>query len=165
MAELDLFVIRHATACERDPARWEDDCARPLTPEGETEFRKAARGLKAVAPEMPLVLASPCARAFLTAQILMEEAAWPKPQPIEALRPGIDVEALLATFKQIPPVERLALVGHDPQLSALCGTLCGGQAIELKKGGVARLAVHELAPGGATLRWILPPKVLRRLKG
>ncbi|HEY7678606.1 MAG TPA: hypothetical protein VIG69_16145 [Candidatus Methylomirabilis sp.] len=41
---MDLYLVRHAFAGKRDPARWPDDTQRPITPEGARRFRQAARG-------------------------------------------------------------------------------------------------------------------------
>jgi phosphohistidine phosphatase len=157
---LDLFIVRHAVAFERDSARWADDCDRPLTRKGERSFRRAARGLQEVARPVETVLASPCVRAWRTAELLADESGWGDPRPLEALGPDVDAAAALAALAEWGSSERLAIVGHEPMLGMLCGVLSGGATVELKKGAVARLAVRALAPGGATLRWLLPPKVL-----
>jgi phosphohistidine phosphatase len=110
-----------------------------------------------------VVLSSPCARAWRTAELLAEEAGWPEPEPLDALRPESDAAKAAAALAKRRSTERIAVVGHDPLLSDLCGTLAGSANVELKKGAVARLTVRKWASGGATLRWLLPPKVLRRL--
>ena len=79
--------MRHAIAFERDASRWPDDRDRPLTPEGEEKFRRAARGLRRVAGRVDLVLSSPIVRAWRTAEILAEEAGWPDPLAFDALEP------------------------------------------------------------------------------
>ena len=76
---LDLYVVRHAVAYERDAERWPDDARRPLTPKGEQRFQEAVKGLTSVAaPEVEVVLSSPFARAWRTAEILAE-AGWAAP--------------------------------------------------------------------------------------
>src|SRR5439155_13416515 len=82
---VELLLVRHAIAFNRDPDRWPHDGDRSLTPQGEARFRKAARGLKAILPSVELVLSSPYARAWRTAEILSEETGWPDPKPSEAL--------------------------------------------------------------------------------
>jgi phosphohistidine phosphatase SixA len=55
-------------------------------------------------------------------------------------------------------------VGHEPDLSQLASHLlgCSTQSLQLKKAGVALLALEEplLQAGGAQLRLLLTPKVL-----
>lgn len=161
----DLFVVRHGIAHERDPERWPDDSQRPLTPKGEREVRAAARGLKSLTDPVATVLASPYPRAWRTAEILHEVAGWGKPRPCAPLEADGDAaEAIAAVAAQLND-GRIAIVGHEPMLSDLCGILLGGSVIELKKGAVARLSVREWRRAGATLRWLFPPKALRALGG
>lgn len=159
--KLDLFIVRHAIAYEQDPLRWPDDADRPLTMEGEVAFKKAAAGLASLTEPVATVFASPFVRAWRTAEILQEVADWPKPEPFKALEAGRDPQEVLDELVDAPGGPSIALVGHEPMLSELIGMLLGQAEIEMKKGGVARLDVRSLTRGGATLRWLLPPKVLR----
>src|SRR5213079_2536476 len=70
VAPMDICLIRHAIAAQRDPEQWPDDRDRPLTPKGEQRFRKTARGLAGVVPRMDVVFSSPLERAWRTAAIL-----------------------------------------------------------------------------------------------
>lgn len=160
--------MRHAIAFEPDPGRWPDDRGRPLTPEGAIRARRAARGLKAVAARPQRVLTSPLARATQTAAILSEVAGWPEALECAALSPEGSAEAVLKALRGAPD-ERIALVGHQPGLGHLIAHCLPGtmrpQAIELKKSGVAWLSFEGLArEGGATLRWLLAPALLRALR-
>jgi phosphohistidine phosphatase len=161
MSDLDLLVIRHAVAFERDPQQWPDDTLRPLTKEGEKDFRRAARALGGLTKPPRSLLSSPHERSWRTAEILTEEARWPAPSPFEPLEQDRHAEHALAALAARNDEGRLALVGHEPMLGLLCGILLGGGPIELKKGAVARLQVRALEPGGAKLRWLLPQKMLR----
>ena len=42
---MNLFIIRHAWAAERDDSRWPDDDLRPLTEEGQERFAKMVGNL------------------------------------------------------------------------------------------------------------------------
>ena len=46
---MELLIVRHAIACERDARRWPDDGARPLSSRGVMRARRAAAGLKKLA--------------------------------------------------------------------------------------------------------------------
>jgi phosphohistidine phosphatase len=159
---LVLFLVRHAIAADRDPTSWPDDSLRPLTAEGIERFRTAARGLHRLVPGVDAVLASPYARAWETARLLHEEAAWPAPEPCAEL------EASRAPHEAASIVRgrdgSLALVGHEPLLSGLASLLLTGDAagceLELKKGGVVALGVEG---DRAVLRWHATPKLLRAL--
>ena len=163
---MNVYVIRHAIAEERDPARWPDDSRRPLSPEGETRFRSAARGLRRLAPEVDVVFASRYVRAWHTAEILHEEAGWPAPEPAPVLEPSFPhatVELLEGRSDR-----SIALVGHEPHLSELASLLVSGDehalGLELKKGATVLLDFDvRPAAGSATLRWIATPKILRML--
>src|SRR5262245_13104196 len=83
---MELYLIRHAIAENRDPERWLADAERPLSEKGRRGFRRAASGLRSLGAEPPaVVLASPAARAWETGQILAEGAGWPEPVQLEAL--------------------------------------------------------------------------------
>ena len=165
---MDLLLVRHAIAAERDPVAWPDDSLRPLTEEGERRFRPAARGLHRVVPTVELVLASPYARAWRTAELLHDEAGWPSPEACDALAAAQSPAAGLEAVRARAPVTPVALVGHEPYLSSLAALLLvGDQAalhLELKKGGALLLAVNGApAPGRAALRWHATPRILRAL--
>ncbi len=165
---MELYLVRHAVAHPRDAQRWPDDGRRPLTSAGEDRFRQAARGLRRIVPTVQLVLVSPFDRAWRTAELLHEEAGWPKPERCEAIEadrsPTEGIEALRSHLD----AGSVALVGHEPNLSELTSILLTGNATRLsmdfKKGGVAYLQLDDnLRRGSALLRWFVSPKVLRSL--
>jgi phosphohistidine phosphatase len=165
---VELYLVRHAIAAERDQTRWPDDGERPLTPEGEARFRAAARGLKRIAPTVELVLSSPMVRAWRTAEILTEEAGWPEPEPEPTLEAGQRVTRAVGALRGHADHQSMALVGHEPNLSELAAHLIAGAeddlAIEVKKGGVICIALDGAPRRNAGwLRWSLSPKVLRAL--
>jgi phosphohistidine phosphatase len=164
---LDLYLVRHAIAFDFDPSQWPDDSQRPLTPEGQKRFSRAARGLRAIVPSVELVLCSPWVRAWQTAELLESEAGWPRPVACEALVSGRGPADILQALQPFATHNALALVGHEPGLHELASYLLTADTdaqIEMRKGSVARLEVVEsLRPGAGRLRWLLPPKVLRAL--
>jgi phosphohistidine phosphatase len=74
---MDLLIVRHAIAYERDRARWREDALRPLSPAGIRRARKAAAGLKELTARPERLLTSPLVRAQQTARILTAVAGWP----------------------------------------------------------------------------------------
>lgn len=162
-----VYLVRHAFAAHADPARWPDDALRPLTEEGAARFREAAHGLRWLVPAVDAMLASGYARAWQTAELLQEVAGWPVPEGCAALEagrsPSATVDVLRSRSERV-----IALVGHEPHLSTLASLLCTGSEdrlqAELKKGGAAALCfAGRLEPAAAELRWIVSPKILRRL--
>jgi phosphohistidine phosphatase SixA len=59
----------------------------------------------------------------------------------------------------------VALVGHEPDMGELAARLLEARGqLEFRKGAVCAIDVHSATPAGpGTLRWFLPPRVLRRL--
>jgi phosphohistidine phosphatase len=169
---MDLLIVRHAIAFDRNTRRWRDDAERPLSPEGMVRARKAAAGFKQIAERPQCVLSSPLVRARQTAAILTEFAGWPKAVECSALAPDEppeEVFAVLAAHKE----KVIAVVGHQPGLgrflaASLPAQVRGGvnpQAFELKKMGAALVSFGS-APraGGGTLNWLVPPRILRATK-
>jgi phosphohistidine phosphatase SixA len=69
-----------------------------------------------------------------------------------------DVQAIVADHGG---ASRLVLVGHDPDFSGLVADLTGADA-PMKKGALARLdVIAGVVPGGAVLRWLVPPEILK----
>jgi len=165
---VELLLVRHAIAFNRDPDRWPADGDRPLTPQGEARFQKAARGLRTLVPSVELVLSSPYTRAWRTAEILTEETGWPPPQPSESLEAERSRADAVGAIRSQADHGSLALVGHEPNLSELASFLLTGDErrllLEMKKGGVACLALPDGVAGGkGVLRWVATPKMLRTM--
>src|ERR1700676_1190153 len=97
---MDLLIVRHAIAFERDRHRWRDDGARPLSPAGIRRARKAAAGLKEFTKAPDRVLTSPLVRARQTAQILTDIAGWPQAEEAPELSPGGAAQAVLTLLRQ-----------------------------------------------------------------
>jgi len=156
---VDLYLIRHAIAEERD--QWTGaDSERPLTADGARRFAREVQGLARLEVRFERILTSPWKRARESAELLAELCTRPPEEcPELAAPPG---DALLALLGE----ESTALVGHEPWMSDLAALLLAktldGGAFEIKKGAVVQL---EGAPrrAGMQLRALLPPRVLRAL--
>lgn len=160
---MELFVIRHAKAADRDPEAWPDDSQRPLTREGAKEFERVARRIREWRPSVDMVLSSGFIRAWDTARILRANAGWPKPiqtKLLESTDAG-SADPVIAFLAEQPADARIALVGHEPMLSELVVGLAGergGMRLDLRKGAVAWLRGE---PGSMSLRGLLVPAMLR----
>jgi phosphohistidine phosphatase len=164
---MDVYLVRHAIAHERNRVRWPNDARRPLTAAGQQKFREAARGLRRCLPKGVRVLSSPYVRARETAAILTKVAKFERaiecPELASKAPTGKAFE-LLRSRKEAAVV----LVGHEPNLSRLLSTALGGDrarlSFEFKKGGAACLHfANDIGPGRAALIWMAPPRVLRAL--
>ena len=165
---VEVILVRHAVAAKRSLVRWKDDTQRPLTADGRRKFRKAAAGLARWLPEIDCLLTSPLVRARQTAEVLNAVARWPRPIECPELAPGSDLGALLAVLRR-QKARRMALVGHEPELSALVSICIAGPdanlPITLKKGGIAGIVFSgRIGPGKATLTAIIPPRALRTIE-
>ncbi|MGD0493132.1 MAG: phosphohistidine phosphatase SixA [Steroidobacteraceae bacterium] len=162
---MELLIIRHAIAFERDRRRWRDDAARPLSPAGMRRARKAAGGLKEFTKAPDLLLTSPLVRARQTAQILTEIAGWPEAEQAPELSPGESASAVLALLGKVRG-KRVAVVGHQPELGTLLTACLMGDGevlpIEMKKNSVACVSFEGTARAGrAALKWLATPRMLR----
>ena len=124
----ELYFVRHGVAEDRGDA-WPDDTKRPLTDEGMSRMRKAARGLARIGVSIDVVLTSPLVRARQTAELL---AAGLDPRPslvnVDSLAPDGTYAAVVADL-----AEALAEMPHRP----------GRSRADARR---ARRAPHRLAP-------------------
>jgi phosphohistidine phosphatase len=161
----ELYVIRHAPAEDSSPR---GDHGRALTAEGRSEMADAVDGLARLIDPLELIAASPLTRARQTADLLAERFPDAERATLDALAPGLDREAL-AEWLDAAPQRRIAIVGHEPDLSALVGWLIGGAGgarLKMRKGAVAALALGGgLGPRVAELDWHMTRGALRRLGG
>lgn len=166
---MQLILIRHAPA--EDRAAWalcgQPDGVRPLTKEGMTKMRRAARGLRRVMESPERLFSSPLLRARQTAELLLERYPDLRVETAAELQPDADPAATLAWLKSLDDCQRIALVGHEPHLSGLLALLVHGHAdpgtLPFRKGGIAILEIDAIRPASARLSAFLPPRVLRAL--
>jgi phosphohistidine phosphatase len=164
---MEVFLVRHAIAHERNRTRWPNDALRPLTTAGMDKFRRAARGLGRILPDGIVVLTSPYERARETAEILVK--ALRRAKQVECAELASH-ESASKTFELLDTRKEKAvvLVGHEPNFSTFLGAALAGERtrlkVEFKKGGAACIEfTRKIEPGQATLRWMLPPRLLRAL--
>lgn len=159
---MQLLIVRHADAGDRDPARWPDDTQRPLSPRGRKRHRRVARRLRRRGLIPSLLLSSPWVRAWETAELSAEVIGCPAPVATDALVDSPDLARLAAAIGAADPDAIVALVGHEPWTGELASLLLTGDphrlAIDFPKSGVMGLEVGELAEGGAVLEFFVRPK-------
>ncbi|MGC3959109.1 MAG: phosphohistidine phosphatase SixA [Verrucomicrobiota bacterium] len=167
---MNLFLLRHGVAVDRDPHSFPDDSHRPLTLKGEDRVRLVSDAMQTLELTFDGILSSPFLRARQTAEIVAGALGLRRGlQFREELTPAGDPKALVRFINRMQPAsENLLLVGHEPYLSELLSVLISGQpdaAIDLKKNGLAKLEVSERLKYGrcATLNWLLSPRQLALL--
>lgn len=158
---MNLYLIRHAIAVDA----YEDDSQRPLTDKGKKKMRQIAKGLRALGVEFDQIISSPYVRAAETAEVLTDVFKMKKEvQFSDNLVPAGDPDLLIAELSEVSNADSIAIVSHEPFLTALIGLLVSDTAnvdITLKKGGVCRLSADDLPhTRKATMDWLLTPGVL-----
>lgn len=173
----ELLLLRHGIAEERLDQL--EDASRQLTPEGVERTSRVIQSLVWLDLTCDLVLSSPLVRARQTAELALAGGLAPELELAAALAPLADPLPLLERWLEpLSPRQgwrRLALVGHEPDLSTLAALLIGvpmaqaPQALQLKKAGVALLqcCVPPVSgrgssglAGSARLALLLPPRAL-----
>jgi len=167
---MNLFILRHGIAVEREDWDPANDAARPLTPEGELQLHGVTAALRRMDLRFDLILASPYERAKKTAEIVADELGLKKALRFsDELRSEGNPKRLIRQVNDLKtPPQNLLLVGHEPYLSELIAVLLTGKAklsMDFKKGGLCRLKVGELNYDRcATLAWVLTPKQMALMR-
>lgn len=157
-----LLLIRHAAAEDRDPQRWPDDTARPLTAKGRRRFRGLLKAIEL--PSIDRLLSSSYERSWDTAKIIAATTGCDAAERSPALEEqGVDAMLLAAREAFASGIETLAMVGHEPFMSAFAGLLLTGATnptrMYFRKGAIAVLDVQPaLEHGGATLDSLVAPR-------
>lgn len=156
--EFQLYLLRHAHA--GNPAHWtRDDAARPLSTRGRAQAQRLGRFLAEHGIVPDTIVSSPKLRARQTAN-LVADAIGVGVTSDDRLAAAFDLDALGALIDGVGGTS-LMVVGHDPDLSELAALLSGTAYLPLRKGALARLDLSlPVGPGGAILRWLLPPELL-----
>ena len=167
---MDLYILRHAIAEQRDHEKWSDDSQRPLTPKGAKRMRRAAGGMLALGLSFDVIYTSPFVRAKQTADIVAEVfGAEKKLRETGTLATDGDPKELIKLINSANgKFESVLLVGHEPYLSDLISVLVVGDSslpLAMKKGGLCKLNVATLKYGMcASLEWLLPPALSTHIK-
>jgi phosphohistidine phosphatase len=157
---MELYLLRHAHA--GDPGTWDGpDERRPLSDKGEKQADRLGRFLAGIGFQADAIITSPKVRAAQTADIVARHLGVPvviSPR----LTGGLDLGAVEAILRDAGDPVRPVLVGHDPDFTDLVETLTGSSAVTMRKGSFVRIDIDRpLAPSGGTLRWLVPPDLLR----
>jgi phosphohistidine phosphatase len=154
---MDLILLRHGKAEASSP---QGDAARALVDKGREQARRAGRLLKAAGLAPDIVLTSPLLRAVQTAEEFCQAAGIPGPVVQGWLAGGCEAETALVELTAFQDFKRLAIVGHQPDLSRLIQSCLGahGSAIDIKKGALACLRI-SLPSRCGTLVYLIPPKL------
>jgi phosphohistidine phosphatase len=166
-----LYLIRHGIAVDPDPFALDSiasDELRPLTKTGRKKIEQVADRLGKLALTFDLIMTSPLVRTQQTADILIDKQLSPKLEVSQDLAPTGKIESWLMAWNarsSDSSISTLAVVGHEPNLSAWAEFLIFGKVyhqLMLKKGGIIGLKFPEgrIEIGTAQLSCLIPPKYL-----
>lgn len=164
---MNLFLLRHGLAVEREEFDFASDGLRPLTAKGRRQLHQTCAALLRLKLGFNQIFSSPLVRARQTAEIVATNLKLKKRLVVaDELKPGGNLKKLVwKIHRQKPAVRNLLLVGHEPDLSRLISALVtGGPGLQLdfKKGGLAKLEIEKLRAGQcAALAWLLTPKQMK----
>ena len=167
---MNLFLLRHGLAVDRDEFHFASDGLRPLTTKGQRQLGQTCVALRKLKLDFDSILSSPLVRARQTAEIVAADLKLKKRLSFaDELKPGGSPKKLVKKIsRQNPAAKNLLLVGHEPDLSELISLLVtGGLGLELdfKKGGLAKLEIEKLRAGQcAVLAWLLTPKQMKLMR-
>jgi phosphohistidine phosphatase len=165
---MDLYLVRHGIAIEREDAKSPPEAERFLTNEGLEKTRAAAKGIAVLGLKPKVVISSPWLRARQTAEILMEEQKIDVGRLIfsEALLWDANPQHLLGELETRKTLSAITCVGHAPHLDHFLAYCIGAKTIftSMKKASLAHLTITSFEPGGATLEALYNPKALRLIR-
>ena len=155
---MQLLMIRHSFA--EEPGRAPGgDFARPLTDRGQRVFKAMAAWLveRGFGPEK--ILHSPLVRARQTAAILAEAMGreLTAGDSREWIGSGLPLEELLRELAGTT-AESLAIIGHEPRISAGTSALIAGGKLRFQPGTIAAIRLDgPLRESQGILEWMLSP--------
>jgi phosphohistidine phosphatase len=163
---MELYIVRHGIAIDREEPKSPPDPERFLTEEGIDKTRQVAKGLAALGVEPDLMISSPYVRAMQTAEIFAAQFEYPKQKirSSDLLKPGTEPTLF---YKELSKDKDSAIVfcfGHAPQLDDLIAAALGLKhpVTSLKKAGIALLDLKRISPPSGELAWLATPKLLRK---
>lgn len=167
---MKIYLVRHGIAGQRIGGEITDDSLRPLTDEGRTETKVVGLGLRRIGVKPDLIVSSSLVRARQTAEILAEVFSVGREVRVcDALAPGGTASDLYKFLREFNKVEQVILVGHEPDMGRLAGTmLWAGPELDVpfKKAGVCRIDVTSIPPTSpGTLKWFITPKIASAMAG
>jgi phosphohistidine phosphatase len=163
---MQLYIVRHGIAIDREDPNCPPDPERFLTSEGVDKSSQVAKGVAEVGAVPDLMLSSPYLRAFQTAEIFAAALEYSKSKirKTELLLPGSEPLQLFRELSKDKQLSSVFLFGHAPQLDDILATSLGAKhhLTALKKAGVALVELKRLVPPSGQLIWLATPKLLRK---
>ena len=163
---MQLYIVRHGIAIDREDPKCPAEAERYLTEEGVEKTKQVAQGVAALGATGDLLITSPYVRAVQTAEIFADALDYTR-QKIrrnEILLPGSEPTLLFRELAREKQASSVFVFGHAPQLDDVIATALGlkKHLTSLKKAGVALIELKRISPPMGVLAWLATPKMLRR---
>jgi phosphohistidine phosphatase len=163
---MQLYIVRHGIAVDREDPKCPPDPERFLTEEGVEKTKQVAAGVAAMGATADLLFTSPYVRAAQTAEIFAAalDYAKQKIRRSDLLLPGAEPSLLFRDLAKERQASSVFLFGHAPQLDDIIATALGSKRhlTALKKAGVALIELRRVSPPLAEFVWLATPKLLRK---
>ena len=163
---MQLYIVRHGIAIDREDPQCPAEAERYLTEEGVEKTRQVAKGVAALGVTGDLLITSPYVRAVQTAEIFADalDYARQKIRRNEMLLPGSEPTLLFRELAREKQASAVFLFGHAPQLDDVIATALGSKKhlTSLKKSGVALIELKRISPPIGVLTWLATPRMLRK---
>ena len=146
-----VTLIRHAEAGDDAPS----DDVRALTFRGRADARRLGRVLARRGVRFSLIITSPLVRAMQTAEIVAAATGYRGRMPAnDLLEPEADAAGVVALLAALPEEKSVALVAHEPILSAVAAALTRKSRYpSLRKAEALRIRLPDGAEAAGALRW------------
>lgn len=165
---MQLYIVRHGIAIDRQDPKCPPDPERYLTEEGLEKTNAVAKGLASFSVSPGLFLTSPYTRAVQTAEVFADALDYSrqKIRRSELLLPGAEPTLLFRELAREKQASSIFLFGHAPHLDEVIATAVGSKkhVTTLKKAGVALIELKRISPPAGVLAWLATPKMLRRAR-
>ena len=164
---MQLYIVRHGIAIDRQAPKAPAEAERFLTEEGKDKTQDAAKGFAKLEVRADVFFSSPYVRAMQTAEIFAAALEYPKAKirRTDLLLPTADPAMFFRELAKDKDSAVVIVFGHAPQLDDLLATALGSrhQITALKKAGAALVELKRISPPAGELVWLATPKMLRRL--
>lgn len=165
---MQLYIVRHGMAVDREDPKCPPDPERFLTAEGIEKTRQVAKGVAEIGVAPDLLLSSPYVRALQTAELFAGELEYSKNKirKTDMLLPGAEPLQLFRELAKDKGFSTVFIFGHAPHLDEVIATAIGSRhdICSLRKAGVALVELKRLVPPSGELVWLATPKLLRKIR-
>ena len=165
---MQLYIVRHGIAIDREDPKAPAEAERFLTEEGIAKTKQVAKGIAALGVRADMMVSSPYLRAMQTAAIFASALDYPehKIRQSESLLPGAEPVAFLRELAREKNASSVFCFGHAPHLDGLLAAtvVAPRQITSMKKAGVAFVEMKRISPPNGQLVWLVTPKLFRKGK-